>query len=741
MDLIERLPQGNTARLGSNSLADRTFPELYMPTPPVGEVGILARLRRRKLTFIMTFALIAGLVTAAYLYLPESYRAEAAVAVITPDRVLNTQQASDSQQIGDSSDLESQSVILSSSLLIRELLSQEPIKQDLMRECLAAQPAEWKRTARRLLQMKPRPTCDEQLADTTGMVESIRGRLGVGLNGRSRVINVAFTSPLPDVAQAIANGIVQVYLSSRTRERLQPRDEAIEWLRDETRRVATRLKANEQQIEAFLQGKGVVRGQLAPIASEQLTSLSQQLAMAEGDRAAAAGRLQQVRGSGGATSGVLENRAVSDVKQQLALVTSQIAQMSSRYGSANPALAELQQQRRGLEGVLGRETGLVNRSASADYQAANSRVTALRQQVEALKLDVRGNDEATTQIASLQRDAATDRELFVDLTKSLNQLETNRRLVVANARLVSLAELPQDVFFPKVTTFGMTGLLLAMALATVATLLRDRADRTVRSMDTLQDAAQLRILARVPHVPRLGRASSMLEKRIQRPSAFQEAIRNLYAECLLVNSRWNSQDRPLRTIMAASSASGEGKTFITLALAHFARAAGQRVLVLECDLRQPSVGKSLSLDQRTGVTDVLRGTITPAEAIYSTPSGGLDIMVAGRSAVDSTELIGGPRMRMLLAWASARYDLVLIDTPPARALPDARILAPDVDGILYCAQWGRSDSSGVLDGVEEMRAAGGRVLGLVLGRVEPERHRLYDTGSARAGAYLPAENH
>ncbi len=735
MDLIPRDPSGNPA------YPHQSMPELMLPpqpSAPASDGGILLRLRRRKLLFASVFLLVLGLVTAAYLYLPPTYRAEASITVSPPERILASQQGVDAAQtIGDTSDLESQAVILSSPLLIRELLKNPAMQADLRTECEVSRPPAWKAQVKDLLGMKPTPSCDVLLADTTGMVSNLKERLGVATNGRSRVINVAATSPLPEVAQAIANGIVQAYLDARIREKLEPRDEAIEWLRGEGQRVSARLKSTEQQIEAFLHSKGVVRGQVGPIASEQLTSLAQQLSLAEADKAAAAGRLQQANAQGGATTGVLDNRGVSDIKQQLALVNSQMAQMSARYGASNPALVELQQQRRSLESSLGRETGLVTRSAQADYNAANSRVTTLRSQLDSLKQDVRGNDDATTQVASLQRDATTDRELLVDLTKNLNQLETNRRLATANARLVSLAELPQSVFFPKVTTFALTGLLLATAFAVVATLLRDRADPTIRAIDGLEDASRLRVLARVPHVSRVGRTSGQLDKKMSQPSAFQEAIRGLYAECLLLRSQ-RRRERPLRSVMVCSASKGEGKSFITLSLAHFAAAAGQRVLILECDLRRPSIGRSLRLPAVVGVSDVLRGTTLPEEAVVRAASDRLDVIVAGRPTMDSAELLGGPEMRKLLDWAFGRYDLVLIDTPPSRSVADTRILAPEVDGILYRAQWGHSHTESVVEGVSEVRAAGGNVLGLVLDRVEPDHYRLYDTSNP-ADLYLVSE--
>ena len=352
-------------------------------------------------------------------------------------------------------------------------MAQPAVAAALLLECQASAPPAWKRTIKLWLAAKPSQSCPDQLANGTKTVEGLRSRLAVGVSGRSRVLSVQFSSPVASVAQTVANGIVESYLAGRTQEKLQPRSDAIAWLTLEMQRVSDRLKQTEVQIGAFLHDNGVVKGQLAPIASEQLTSLSQQGAMAEADRASAAGRMQQASVSGGATTGVLENRTVNDEKQQLSVVTAQIAQLASRYGAAYPPLADLQQQRRALERAVAEDTAVVTHSALTDYQAANSRVANLQSQIKDLKKEVRGNDDAATDVAALDRSLATDRELYIDLTKSLNQLQTNRRLVTPNAHLVSLAEEPESVAFPKLSTFGLAGLLLAFGAAAGAALLRD----------------------------------------------------------------------------------------------------------------------------------------------------------------------------------------------------------------------------------------------------------------------------
>ena len=260
----------------------------------------------------------------------------------------------------------------------------------------------------------------------------------------------------------------------------------------------------------------------------------------------------------------------------------------------------------------------------------------------------------------------------------------------------------------------------------------------------LQNDAELPVLARIPHVQGLNGRTSQLLAELERPSPFQDAVRGLYAECLLVGSRRSGasgqEAHALCSFLITSSDRDEGKSVTTIALARIAASAGQHVLVLECDLRRPDIGRSLSLGAEPGVSDVLRRLVLPSEAVRHSAIPGLDVILAGKPTAESAELLGSSAMKDLLAWATASYDLVLLDTPPSRVLPDARILSSSVDCVLYCARWGHSIRASVIQGVHEIQAAGGHVLGLVLGRVQQAQFRQYNLDDLRTTTY-PALEH
>jgi len=720
------------------------------------EDGLTTRLSRRKFTFLLAFIIVAGLVTLTYILFPRIYRAEATVLVLSAEPVVGPlDDPANEQKIGDPADLESQIQILSSPQLIQELLAMDDIHRAILRECKDERMpiVDYAKSL-----FGPVLTCEEVLNSPSMAFQTLAKNLDVKQSGKSRVISVAYLSPFPEVAQLIVNSLSDTYISRRLAWKLEPRDAAIKWLHGHTDQLAQNLKTSEGLIAEYVHNHGLVHGQTAKIAAERLSELEKQRVEAEAELAAAVGRLEQTsltRGASSEVRDVLTNRTISDLKQQLASVTSQIAKQSRSYGPSHPMMIGLQESQAYLTAAIEEEVRKLEASVRHDYLAARSRVATLTKQVEDLKLQVSSADKSEAEIAAAQQDVDVDRGLYADMSKKLAQLETERRLVSADVRVLSYADAPTRIFFPKLLTFGIVGFLLASASAAVAALYRDRADRSVRDAVTLALSAEGPVLARIPEV-KASQSKKLLEApRVEEPSAFQDAIRALFAECVLLNDHIER-----RTIIVASSESGEGKTFIALALARFAALTGRRVLAIDCDLRQPCFQTALSLPERPGLSEFLRQAAIetlpavtlpgspglsdarhwdarPRELVSVTSINGLDVIAAGRPAVDSTELLSGPAMKFVLDWAAMNYDLIIVDTPPSRILKDARIIARNGDGVLYCARWGRSFLPSLVDGVRELRAAGGRVIGLVLNRVEESQYRLYDSSQPSAYTYLP----
>jgi succinoglycan biosynthesis transport protein ExoP len=686
-------------------------------------LGILARLRRRKFVFVGVFTLTLALFGAVYAILPRSYMGQAAVMLAITEPPLGGNDSLLNQKHGDPADVESQMVVLGSFNLLQKVVSHPDIAAIVVRECEArnAQPI------RRVIALLLPADCHEY-SSATPAAQYLQSWLNVSESGRSRVITVSYSSPLPEVSQMIPNAVANAYVATKLQDKLDSRLAAIAWLRSEIANISADLADTEAKIDAFNREHGLVRGQNSSLASEQLTAISLQLAAARDAKSLAEAKLGQLASGADSAPEALDNRAIGDIKQQLADVIGRSGNLENQHGPAYPALAGLLQQKSSLSERLEAETSRIGKSLRQEYEKSTSRVAALEEQLEKAKQAVAAGTGAEIQIASLQRHADVQRELYIDLSKKLDSLETERRVLSGNVHVVSYAQLPRGVAFPRKLPFILGGLMLAAGAGVGTTLLVDRGDRSVRSKWGLQVAAGAPVLAYIPTARRTQLASC---REVLVPCELQEAVRDLYAHCVLMQET----DRP-QCVLVSSALPGDGKTFVTLALAQFAAASGARVLAIEADLRRPDFHRALEETSGTGLSAYLCGVAECEQVVQRSQVPGLDVILAGEPALNSTELLSNGRFDELLRWARSRYEFILVDSPPSRVLVDAQLLATRVDGVLYCARWGVSDTRVVSNAVHELASRGAHVIGIAIDRANARQVRFFD-GYGGYYAYMP----
>jgi succinoglycan biosynthesis transport protein ExoP len=321
------------------------------------------------------------------------------------------------------------------------------------------------------------------------------------------------------------------------------------------------------------------------------------------------------------------------------------------------------------------------------------------------------NGEAQVALNAMQRDADAARTLLQSEQERLQQTAQQTAIETPDARVVSRALPPGEPSFPR------SGPLLAAAAA-------------FGVLFGLLLVYRLRCFALLPEVGRraLGRGG-LRDHALDKPlTAFAEQVRALRAGLRLGRSR-------PRIVAITAARPSEGKTTVALALARSAALAGERVMLLDCDVRQPSIGRSMGLDGGAGLTEYLQGRATLEAVTHRDARTGLAMVPAGNLEVSALSLFMSEAMASLLARLRQDYDLVLLDAPPAHALTDARVIAGMAEATLLCLRW-RSTPLGVvrhaLDLLEEAQAS---VIGVALTRVDARAHA--HSGFPDAEVYHP----
>jgi capsular exopolysaccharide synthesis family protein len=306
------------------------------------------------------------------------------------------------------------------------------------------------------------------------------------------------------------------------------------------------------------------------------------------------------------------------------------------------------------------------------------------------------------------------------LTNRAQSLQILSQLQSGNVQVAQAATLPTSPSSPKITRNtvlgGVLGLLLGLGLA----FLFERLDRRVKDPDDLERIYKLPMLGMIPDSPAYPRhAAQGGDAPAPLPPSELEVFRMLRARL-----RYFNVDRDLSTILVTSAASGDGKTTVVQNLAEAAASMGSRVLIIESDLRRPSLGERLALNRAPGLAEVLISAIPIEHAIQTTSvargtngtaasRSSVDLLTAGAPPPNPAELIESHAMEQVLEWAAANYDLVLLDTPPLSVVPDAIPLLRRSDGVLIVSRLRKNTRDGAARMRDELTSLGAPLLGVV----------------------------
>src|SRR5579883_869956 len=637
------------------------------------------RLWRNKRVFLAVFLATIAAAVAALIVLPVRYVATASVIVAEPEPGVSSTSPAWAQKIGDPADLESQLLVIRSPRLLRQVMNTPGVVPAVVEEC------------RRGLLPGAGSRCDGLASDPSSFIEYIDTHYAVASAGRSRVINISYQSPLPEVAQRLANALTNAFLDDQRNEGANSREVATSWLWQELQQLDGQIRAADEKIQEFRRNKGLMRGANGSITSERLTTIGQQLAAAEGARAEALARLKEIkseqeRGPTDAPS-VLASRTVADLKQQLTTVSAQLASATTVLGPKHPSILALSHEQELIQQRLAAEMQNIANSAQKTFDANDALVASLKKQMDGAKADAGSATVDEASIESMVRDTDVKRQQYADLYKKASELETERRVMLGSTRLVSLAELPNKPFFPKKLPFLAAGGTLALILGIAAALLADQlypppqdgAEATPQASHKDVEAAHAKaaaslsalrkiraiaagpvqrkpqraatssaaapILARLPRLRRvqpLSLVGAIMQDHVPLTLAqtldlaegnggFRKALGELMQGLRI------GEGEPGRRIVVTSPASGEGRTLTTLALAHHAAAAGYRVLAVECDLQQPAFARALSLPDRPGLLGVLAGALPIRDAVTQTGNPKLDVLMAGGASTRAAD--------------------------------------------------------------------------------------------------------
>jgi capsular exopolysaccharide synthesis family protein len=566
------------------------------------------------------------------------------------------------------------------------------------------------------------------------LIDSYLKRLEARPAGRSRLIEVAFTSNDPQLSATVANTLTDYYISEQVRAKVDVTEKTAKWLDDRLQTLRAEAEKTERQAEQYRSKSGLVRGEAGPLIVQEISKLSNDLSIARVARAEADARLQQaeraISGAGrGTTTDVLRSPLIQDLTRQLIGLKQQETNLLKSMGEKHPSVLAVRAQIDDMQIAIGQETRALLSGLRSEAAAARAREKTLSDQLDVLKTQTATVSQAEVQLRSYSADVDSSRALLNQLQTRFNEVVLQRDILQPDARLLAAATVPTLPNGPNKPLLLILATFFAAVVGVVVGMLREAMDGKVRSADQLTVATGVPMLGIVPLLPGRWRSRGAASRYIlEHPaSSYAEAINAILTAHLLRAARRSV------VITVSSSLPGEGKSLFSLSLARAATNLGKRVLLIEADLRRPSLHEFIGTSAASGLSDVLNGQASLDDAIRYDPRSELQFLSCGSPVRNPLPLIGSRDFVNLLQTARRSFDLVIIDGPPLLPVPDGRILAANADETIFLAAWGRTPVSQALQALRILENSGANVRGVVVSQVNVRRHAEY--GYSDSGQY------
>lgn len=558
------------------------------------------------------------------------------------------------------------------------------------------------------------PNAASRVADSDAFesaVDYLRKNIKTDYGEGSRILSVRFEAASPDMAATIVNTLMKSYIDQDVAARRDALAAADHWLDERVSSLRKEVDDADARVQEFRRQHNILQVGAGSLQALQLSNEQTQLSLAQQDLAkqeAALATVQQVTSHGGsaaASQEVLSSPIIQMLRQREAATIERIANAAS-LGPQHPGRKALDDELNDVQGQIAIETAKIVESLKRDADAARGRVTTLERAVGGLETLAGNSAEAEITYTGLERDAEVKRQTYNAFLVRAEQTAQLSSSQFASARVLSPAipaSRPSPSHTPLTVLFGIIG---GMALAATTTLTRQMLGGKVNSTADLAAGTSQPILGSLPWVKR-NMASVVIDEG-QGPSA--ETLRAL---------RFNIQDDPLRatTVLVTSSDSAEGKTTIAEALAKRFAADGQRVLLIEGDLRRPTLLGRFGPQSNSSIEAVLAGTSSLEQAVHVDAQSGLHCLLAAGTAANPLGLLTSGAFDLLMLQARSQYQLVVLDSPPVLRVVDPVVLSRWSDVTLFAVRWNRTSVGQVTEALRRFPDAQRARVVMVLNRV------------------------
>jgi polysaccharide biosynthesis transport protein len=636
------------------------------------------------------------------------YEATARLEIESETPLLQSQASSDAYEKVDADDIFLQTQI---QVLKSENLAWQTIEQLNLATDLGGAPTD-------------RPSTQEFDRRKLQLIGAFNGRLTVEQVPKTRMLSVSFRDRNPQLAAQVATKLVNNYLEYNFREK----DEAIRrsgWMEQQLESLKAKVEESEEALVSYERQNQIVNsGDKENILEQVLADQSRDLTSAESDRIQKEALYRQVMTNRTQLASLVHDDLLEKLEEKAADLKQQYTETAAQYGPRFPNAKRLQLQiNEDRDLIQSEQTRIINRIGS-DYNAADNREKMVAAEVARQKNDVGRMNQLLVRDNTLRHEFETNQQLYESVLQSLKDATVSAALRSTDIHLVDAALPPTTPVRPKKVLNITAALWAGLVIGLIVAFAQEALDSSIK---TAEEAEALMLVPTLGVIPfefepwlkswalagetKTGRLGLNLANHPN--SSLSEAFRAL-------GTAVSVPSRSLKTLLITSAQNGEGKTTTALNLAQALAQRRGPVLLMDCDLRKGELAKAIDQKAHRGLTDVLSGEISASDALVGLrPS--LWVLPAGFVPADPVSLLASQEMAALLEKVAARFEFVIIDSPPVLAVTDAAILSGLVDGVLLVTASGTTSRGGLIRARKILEASGAKILGTAMNKLDPRR--------------------
>lgn len=579
---------------------------------------------------------------------------------------------------------------------------------------------------------------------------AFKSNLVVLLEPNTRIIDIHYRSTNKELAARVVNTVANTYIEQNFKTRFESTMQASDWLSRQLVDLQMKVETSQEKLVKYQKEHNILGiDEKQNITTEKLDELNKELTAAESDRMekeslyrlAESGDAESAASVAGAAAAPGRTSATTSVlldklQGQKADLRIQAAQLGTQFGPAYPKVAQLNNQIAEIDSQILAEMKKVTARLRGDYLAALQRENMLRSALEDQKQQDNKLNESAIEYSLLKRDFETNRTLYEGLLQKLKEAGVTAGLRSNNIREVDIARTPASPSEPNIPRNLGFAFVLGLSSGIGLAFLLESMDNTVRTPEQAQAISGLPSLGMIPvggktfgdtAAAKQGLAVASSKEPVElitqsRPqSQMAESYRALRTSLLLT-----SLGAPPKTILITSALPREGKTTTSINTAIVLAQKGVRVLLVDADLRRPSIHKALGMGPRTGLSNVLTGGASLQQAtVRSSLLPNLFILPAGTPPPNPAELMASAQMTQLLSELREQYDHIVVDTPPTLSVTDAVVLSTRADAVVLVIRSSQTTKPALRRSREILAQVNARVAGVLLNAVNLDSADYY----------------